>query len=75
MLSTFIYKENGALKTVCLLSLFAALDVCQLPFLPLDLFGCCPGFSFSLNIWVSHRFLYFPDVLVYIFPIHIPYVL
>ena len=59
----------------CLLSPFAALVVCQLPFLPLGLFGCCPGFSFSLNIWVSDRFLYFPDVLVYIFPIHIPYVL
>lgn len=59
----------------CLLSPFAALDICQLPYLPLDLFGCCPGFSFSLNIWVSDGFLYFPDALVYILPIHIPYVL
>lgn len=76
MLSASRYKENRALKTLILLSSpLAALDVSQLPFLPLDLFGCCPGFSFSLNIWVSGCFLYFPDVLVYIFPTHVPYVL
>lgn len=75
MLFTSRYKENRALKTLILLSSpFAALDVSRLPFLPLDLFGCCPGFSFSLNIWVSDRFLYFPDALVYTFPIHVPYV-
>lgn len=40
MLSASRYKENRALKTLILLSSpFAALDVSQLPFLPLDLFA------------------------------------